>query len=189
MGGSGVKLKDTKEYRLGVWGEERAESLLQEAGCYILPARLYTGDGAPKLQGETFGHLIGLIAPDLFVARRGEAFWVEVKTKTTCGHFRKYGTKTHAIDRRHWHHYLDVERESGNPVSIMVIERDTGDVLIARRDALHRHLILGEGRMENTYCFPRGEFDLLATLGDGELFSLRSPKWFQASLSRRESFR
>jgi len=183
-----VRFEHTDEYKLGEEGERTAEALLKEAGCFILPARLYTGEGAPKLQGETFGHLIGLIAPDLFVARGGNAFWVEVKTKRTCGNFRKYRTKTHAIDRRHWHHYLDVERESGNPVSIMVIERDTGNVLIARRDALHPHLIMGEGpKLGSTYCFPRGRFELFATLGEGEFFQLRSPKWFTTKLSAAPS--
>jgi len=175
-----MKLEDTREYKLGLWGEESAEKLLEESGCMVVSKRLYTGEGAPMLHGFK----VKLILPDLDVSRQGKRWWVEVKTKKRPGYYGKRRCETHAVDCSNWTQYFRVQKEMGSPVFLMVIEKLTGNILLQSIDKLLPGLIVNEGCLAGTYSFPRSSFELWATLGQGEMFTLRDREWLSSAMCK-----
>ena len=109
--------------------------LLQESGCYVIPSYDYAGEGQdkpPRLQGPRRAYPI----PDLDVSKNGERFWVEVKTKASATYTRLTGRYEHGIPLRLFQAYLRVQRITGCPVWLYIVEEDTNTVLRARLDAL-----------------------------------------------------
>lgn len=127
--------RESSEFRRGQSGERLVAGILKAKGCFIVPSYDYSGeDGnkAPKMEGECAGYVI----PDLDVARGGNRYWVEVKTKWTATLHRKSGKVEHGISLRHLDHYRQVQKISGCPVFLSVYEEQTGIILIAKLDSL-----------------------------------------------------
>lgn len=137
-------------------GEQLVERWLQSRGNGTVASYLYSGrDGAkaPRLMFRATGYVI----PDLDVCREGMRWWCEVKTHhhahpndklTRERNKRLVAAKlpvprepvlVHGIKARHRLHYLDVQRVTGAPIFVFVVEVGTGALLIARLDRLEWH--------------------------------------------------
>jgi hypothetical protein len=182
--------EDTDEFRMGRAGECAAKAILTaHLGGWILEVcQVRGGDGvaAPMLQGEETQETEGrIVAPDLYHSVGGRTAAYEVKTKKRC-HFqrnewdpieRRTGRKEHGIDARHWRSYLSHEKETGIPTHLLIIELDTGEVLVAPVARLadqrvhrirygpmkHPKTGLCDGAMAN---FARAAFDSLGNFRD-----------------------
>jgi len=147
----------------GRTGELVVAGELEARGWFVIPSYDYTGadgDKAPKMRrcGDA------VVVPDLDVCRRGDRKWVEVKTKTEPTLHRKTQTLEHGIDAHHWEQYGRVQTESGCNVFLCVLERSSGQVLIASIDGLRSKLRRGTGAGSCMVYFPRTAFRVLFTL-------------------------
>ena len=143
--------RESDEFQRGRNGELRVAEILQRKGWSVIPSYDYSGsegDMAPRLQGLTRGYPV----PDLDVSREGQRLWVEVKTKARPDWTRKTQRLEHGIPLRHYEAYCEVERITGTPVWLCVIEESSGDVLKARaRPSTSRASVLETGgRMSNS---------------------------------------
>jgi hypothetical protein len=144
-------LRERPEFELGRAGEQTVAGWLQHNGWYVVPSYDYAGDDknkAPRLQGRISGYAI----PDLDVARNGARFWVEVKVKNGPTLHRKSGRLEHGISKRLWEHYRKVEEITGTAVWIVVVEQDSGEMLVGALKTLGEPRIyegwkMGEGGM------------------------------------------
>jgi hypothetical protein len=130
-----MKFRESPEFQRGRSGEQAVAAFLRRRGWYIIPSYDYSGedgDKAPKLEGLHIGHPV----PDLDAAQSGKRFWVEVKTKGGATFNRKRNRLEHGICVRHYRAYLEVQRITGAPVFLAIVEEDTGITLCARLDQL-----------------------------------------------------
>ncbi len=98
----------------GAVAERAVARWLQTKGWRVLPVYDFSGKGddkAPKL--AAFSAEDSLVTPDLLIARRGLARWVEVKFKTAASYTFITGTRDTGISLRLWGQYGSVGRESG----------------------------------------------------------------------------
>lgn len=136
---------------------------LQQRGWLIVPSYDYSGeDGnkAPKMHGVR----LSLVIPDLDACRSGERFWVEVKTKWEATFTEKTQRLEHGISLRHYEHYQQVEKESGNPVWLFVLEERTGVILAGRLRDLAEHARIYKGwkmGQAGMVFFPREKFKIV----------------------------
>jgi hypothetical protein len=117
-------IRDRPEFQRGRAGELAVAAWLKQQGCYVIPSYDYSGeDGnkAPRLEGLWSGHP----APDLDVARNGNRFWVEVKTKERPVEYRKTGELRHGINLELLEHYETVQTISGCPCWLFIYEEDS----------------------------------------------------------------
>jgi hypothetical protein len=146
--------------------EETVAHLLQHRfGCHVVPVYDYNAnDKAPRLQGAADSFAL----PDLDVSRNGVRSWVEVKTKSNAGSpTRLTGQDEHGFSWRLFEHYRRVQRITGTPVYIFILELRSGDLLCQSLDTLDRVKRVYEGdKMDRggTVFFPRASFDLLCNL-------------------------
>jgi hypothetical protein len=113
--------RETSEFQRGRAGELVVAAWLKKRGCYVIPSYDYSGengDKAPRLEGLWTGHPV----PDLDVARNGNRFWVEVKTKEEPVIWLKTGEQRHGIDLRLLEHYQTVQVISGSPCWLFIYE-------------------------------------------------------------------
>jgi hypothetical protein len=123
--------REKPEFQRGHEGELRVADLLKRRGWCIVPSYDYSGkegDMPPRLQGLKQAWPV----PDLDISRNGERRWVEVKTKARADYTRTTQRYEHGIPLRHYRAYLDVERITGTPVWLFVVEESTGAILAAR---------------------------------------------------------
>jgi hypothetical protein len=117
-------IRDRPEFQRGRAGEQVVAAWLKRRGCFVIPSYDYSGadgDKAPRLQGLWEGYPV----PDLDVARNGNRFWVEVKTKEKAAVWRMTGELRHGIELRLLEHYRTVEVVSGCPCWLFVYEEST----------------------------------------------------------------
>jgi hypothetical protein len=107
------------QLRYGAAGESAIATWLRSRGCAVLPVyekiiddgkgpRLYMPDGV-------------LIAPDLFVFKGKEAFWIEAKHKTAFTWHRITGRWVTGIDLRHYADYCTVDDSTPWPVWLLFL--------------------------------------------------------------------
>lgn len=161
---SGLRAKP--EFQLGRHGERVVAELFRARGHYVIPSYDYAGadgDKVPKLQGLCAAFPI----PDLDVARGGARRWVEVKTKSECVRYRKANEWRHGIPKRLWQAYQHVERITGAPVEIAILELSTGDILTASLAALGNPVQesnAGHWRGKPEVFWPRARFTWFANI-------------------------
>jgi hypothetical protein len=108
----------------GQIGEGEIARWFQGRGYSVLPAyeielghgkgpRLYTSEGK-------------FISPDMLVFNSDKVLWIEAKTKTAFTWHRISSTWNTGIDRRHWNHYLEVNRITPFPVWLLFLHRPNG---------------------------------------------------------------
>jgi len=122
---------------LGNMGELLVSRWLQSQGCGVLPGYDFSGgDGekAPRLHFSDGGKVI----PDLDVCRSGGRFWVEVKTFWAPAHNRSRGMMVHGVKARLLNEYAEVERATGTPVFVFVLEVESGVLLSAALKSINR---------------------------------------------------
>jgi hypothetical protein len=120
---------------LGNMGEVLVCSYLKSRGAGVIPSYDFNGkDGskAPRPMFETRGFVI----PDLDVSKGSKRFWVEVKTYHGPTRNFIHNCQVHGIPGRNYEHYSSVEKETGTPVWICILELDSGDLLSARLSGL-----------------------------------------------------
>jgi hypothetical protein len=129
--------KDSPEYKKGASGEQLVARELMARMWYILPSYDYSGrenNKAPRLEGLKGRYVL----PDLLAFRDALARWWEVKVKASATYTRIKKRLEHGIPRRHYDDYLAVERITGIPVYLFVIEEDTGTMLYGKLSELAR---------------------------------------------------
>jgi hypothetical protein len=154
-------MRREEEFRVSVdfgrMGERLVARWLQSRGWGVVPSYDYTGsngDKAPRLMFETHGFSV----PDLDACKDGARRWLEVKAYHGPGEnerLRSAGkdARVHAIIKRHFNQYLEVERQTGTAVVLAILELDSGVLLKADLARLSR-LVMGcqcqpcEGRAE-----------------------------------------
>jgi hypothetical protein len=133
-----TSFKDSELYKRGRNGELIVAEQMQKRGYGVIPCYDFSGeDGnkAPRMQFADFG----LVIPDLDLCKGGKRRWGEVKTKFKADAHRKSGDYVHGIDRKHFDSYMSVERESGCPVFIFIVEESTGRILYGPLSELPIH--------------------------------------------------
>jgi len=154
-------LRQTPEFQRGRTGEEATAQFLRSLGWFVIPSYDYSGaeDKAPRLQGLDIGYVL----PDLDVSAYGTRLWVEVKTKYGASFTYSTQQLEHGIPLRHYLDYLEVERQTGNPVYLAIREEQTGACLIQRLGFLRAPRITrmkkGGKEQEAMAYFPRDAFE------------------------------
>ena len=127
-----------EKLEFGKQAEIAVSDWLKRRGWYVVPSYDYNGDDnkAPRLAGlfSTF------VVPDLDVSKDGTRLWVEVKRYCDSPVNRKLGERVHGIKERLYKEYLMVQRVSGTPAYLMVVEDfEGGSVLCQRLDTMEPH--------------------------------------------------
>lgn len=133
-------------YQFGLIGEREIVKILQQHGAYVIPQYNYAEDDEFK-GPRMHGHGDELILPDLDVCKRGARIWVEVKTKSDRSLHRITGDYVHGFNKNHYKHYLQVEKESGNEVWVVFIERLSANHLCGRLKNIPIHHTYNEDKM------------------------------------------
>lgn len=92
------------------------------AGDWVVPTHAIENGGAPMLIGLIRKHAL----PDFQVYRSGRGRWVEVKFKDHCDKYQKLQQWQHGIDLPSWHAYLEVEKQTGIPGQLDIIQYKPG---------------------------------------------------------------
>ncbi len=144
-------LRKTNEFRRGRNGEQIVATWLQKRGYCVIPCYDYAGENhekAPKMQGQSRGYVL----PDLLACRNGCCKWVEVKTKAGPTHNKFKGNLAeHGMGQYLCNQYHTVQKESGIPVFVFVVEECSKQILYAPLDKLQPH-----GRLYNGNKMNRG---------------------------------
>lgn len=133
--------------KFGNDGELFFKEIFMRLGCSIVPTYDYTSstNQSPRLYFMG-GHVV---IPDLDCGHPNGRFWAECKRYNTSPWNRRIKCNTHGLKRRLYDNYLDVQRRTGTPVWLFILEHsithehgavDTRDVaLMARLDELTIH--------------------------------------------------
>ena len=133
-------------YQFGLMGEREISQILQQHGAYVIPQYNYAEEDefkGPRMHG-LFNELV---LPDLDVCKSGARIWVEVKTKSDRSLHRITGDYVHGFNKRHYEHYLQVEKESGNEVWVVFIERVNTYILCGRLKDIPVHHVYNGDKM------------------------------------------
>lgn len=125
-----MRFRDLPTATIGRVGEQLFAKKLRHEGDGVIASFMFSGagdDSAPALEFHD-----GRIAiPDLDVARRGRRFWLEIKAYKKAIWNRTLGTLVHGIPVRLYDGYLKVERETGSPVFLGIVEIETGLMIVS----------------------------------------------------------
>lgn len=106
---------------MGQAGESHIARWLRNRGCSVLPVYekiLDTGKGPHLFLPEG-----SLIAPDLFVFKGNDAWWMEAKHKTAFSWYRKDQCWETGIDLHHYEQYLKVNQCTPWPVWLLFLHK------------------------------------------------------------------
>lgn len=106
----------------GDWGENVVRDWFRTAGWFVVPTAAIETGGAPKLVGLLEQHVL----PDMQTARDGQMRWVEVKTKTSPVLYQIAREWRHGVDLKNWQAYLEVERITGFPGDLAIVQLRPG---------------------------------------------------------------
>jgi hypothetical protein len=157
-------------------GEKIVDRVLRARGCGVIQSYAFLGDGPEKAPRLRFLER-AFVLPDLDVVAQTRRLWAEVKTLFHAPLNRTHGINVHGIRRSHYDDYLRVERETGAPVFLFVLEVATGDLLTARLATLRTYQCLCRNGCR-PWClvyFNRADFKPVCNLnGDSEFEELRA---------------
>ena len=119
------------ERQLGDFGEAIWSRVLAFSGFHCVSLTKICEGGAP-LARNSGGNLI---LPDFDAYRDGRSVFVESKAKTRSIVYSNKKQERHGIDERNYLHYQEIERQSGKPCCIGIVELWREDV--ARKDFLY----------------------------------------------------
>ena len=117
----------TEKLAVGRLGEDAISRWLIRKDFFVLPAyeiAVNHGKG-PRL----FGPNGALISPDLLAFKGPRVEWIEAKHKSAFTWHRLTQSWQTGIDRRHWLHYLEVERTTPFPVWLFFLHRPGGEAV------------------------------------------------------------
>ena len=176
-----------RKLALGHEGEKLVSEWLRFCcGCGVIESYGFLShdseDKAPKLRFARDAFVL----PDLDVCLAGKRYWLEVKTLGYSPENRRLGIRVHGIRRRHYQHYLEVGRQTGNLVHLCVLEMESGDILIAELGSLTPYPCqcggcTGGGRCRVTnfdlVYFDRAELTVVANLRGHASFEALRARW------------
>jgi len=102
--------------------ERTVRAKLEAWGYYVVPIYAIEDGGAPLLTGLVRAHVL----PDLQAWRAGRGLWVEVKYKDSPAMYQRAREYRHGIDLPNWDAYREVERETGVPGYLAIIQARAG---------------------------------------------------------------
>jgi len=107
------------QLKFGQAGEGKISQWLMDKGFSILPVyeKIINNGKGPQL----FSNKKSLIAPDLFVFKGEDAFWIEAKHKTAFSWHRISQRWVTGIDLRHYVDYLKVDDDTHWPVFLFFL--------------------------------------------------------------------
>lgn len=111
----------------GQLAESAIARWLRRRGWHVLPAyekEIDNGKGPRLFMAEGTG-VSELITPDLLALKDGRFHWVEAKHKSTFTWYGIGGYWTTGIDLRHWRDYQRVQTETGVPVYLFFLHRES----------------------------------------------------------------
>lgn len=115
---------DFKEkLQTGKMGENLISAWFQQKGYSILP--VYETEGNDHKGPRMFAGGQQLIAPDIFVFRGSDAYWIEAKHKTRFSWHGKTRRWVTGIDIKHYEHYKEVDVETPWPVWLLFLHKDS----------------------------------------------------------------
>jgi hypothetical protein len=116
-------MMDTRAWEWGIAAERAVRDAYQRLGYFVVPTNLIMeARGAPMLTGL----LKKYVLPDMMISRGGRSAWREVKFKDHCVKFGKTGFFRHGIDLPKWRAYRQVEKETGIPGGIAILQYRPG---------------------------------------------------------------
>lgn len=109
--------------REGLVGESEIATWLRRGGFSVLPAYEKVVDDfkGPRFYSPT----AELVSPDMLAFKHGQQLWIEAKTKTRFSWFGSGGYWVTGINYKHYLDYLQVEKETGLPVCVMFLHRES----------------------------------------------------------------
>jgi len=162
------KVRESEEFRRGRVAEQLVAGWLKRRDCFIIPSYDYAGengDKPPRLQGLWHGYPV----PDLDVCKKGDRFWVEVKSKKSAVEWQKTGELRHGVELRLLEHYRLVTTISGSPCWLFIYEENTSWLLSQALHVLGRPVSTGNDRRGKTIAFwNRTQFIELERITAGE---------------------
>ncbi len=173
-----MDIRNSPQFVRGTAAERLVKRLLEEHGWFIKRQETETGKAPLMSRVMDAG-----VLPDLDVMGGGQSCWVEVKcyTDVHLSPVQRYsdGKKmpVHGIPYRNYKEYLGVQKESGRPVFLAILEESTGDVLCRRLndlvDLYHGNVDIGPSynrkdgsRGEPQVYFRRDFFHVLFNIND-----------------------
>jgi hypothetical protein len=111
-------MMDGPAWQWGCWAETQVRQHLLRQGFFVVPTHAIEDGGAPLLVGQVAAARL----PDFQVAGAGTARWAEVKWKDHPALYMKARQFRHGIDLPAWNDYLMVERESGIPGMLIILQ-------------------------------------------------------------------
>jgi hypothetical protein len=103
--------------------ERRVRGKLEAWGYFVIPMyAIEDGNEAPCLRRFVERHVL----PDLQAWRAGRGLWIEVKWKDSPDYYQKAGEYRHGVDLPKWDAYLEVERETGVPGYLAIVQCRAG---------------------------------------------------------------
>ena len=105
----------------GLLGEGVLLYLLRAAGYHCFPLTESNRSGAPMALGDRHKWGSSLRMPDYMIAA-GESAYIEVKTKSQSVWFNKIGQWRHGFDKVKGVDYEAIQRATGLPVAIAIVE-------------------------------------------------------------------
>jgi len=111
-----------EQLKFGQIGEGKISQWLMDKGFSILPVyeKIIDSGKGPQLY---FPNGKKLIAPDMFIFKGNNAFWIEAKHKTAFSWHRISKRWVTGIDLRHYTDYLEVDDNTEWPVVLFFLHR------------------------------------------------------------------
>jgi hypothetical protein len=110
---------ETKFNDFGRSGEQVFIRWCQGQGWFVIPTCMISNGGAPMAEGA----FEKIVLPDLQVALRGKATWVDVKTKARATEYGKRGKVLQTgCAVRSWKHYRRIQEETGIPGALGFVQ-------------------------------------------------------------------
>lgn len=165
-----VPFKNSPEYIKGKIGEDIVVDFMKSRGWLIIPSYDYCGESNNK-PPRLIGKFKEFAIPDIDASRNGTRIWVEVKTKASydetwigCDGNK---LKEHGIPKRLFDHYMQVEKESGTDIYLVIYEIKTGCLLrgkLSKLDIIKRVSLSKKMDRSGMVFFERRYFQLLTTI-------------------------
>ena len=122
---------NSAEAQAGQRGEQAVDQWMRSQGIWRLQVSDLKREArflGPKGEQQ-------VIALDRLYAGGGISYWCDIKWKSGPVIYQKTQTFRHGIDKRNWEHYLEVQKKTGIPAKLAIVElrRYRGDKVIAPR--------------------------------------------------------
>lgn len=143
--------------------EHAVKDAIKQRYTVVMTANLRGDNGhGPRTEDAEMGTVLA----DLQLYRGVRAGWVEVKGKSAPMHYRNWGRYEHGIDASKWREYVKLQKETAQPVYLLICEVNSAELLMQSLNTLwtaggYRPGAFGGKQLIN---FDRSAFALVGTL-------------------------